>query len=64
MHIFCIVDIQGHVFHFVSDLPPPPSHACINKMHAFVLILFLCVCDTRWVLPTACIWFCTFQRES
>lgn len=43
MHIYCIVDIQGHVFHFVSVLPPPPSHAHINKMHAFVLMLFLCV---------------------
>lgn len=64
MHIYCIVAIQGHVFHFVSVLPPPSSHARINKMHAFVLILFFWVCDTRWIPPTACIWFCTFQRES
>lgn len=42
-YIYCVVDIQGHVFHFVSVLPPPPSHAHRNKMHAFVLMLFLCV---------------------
>lgn len=31
---------------FVSVLPPPLSHACINKMHGSLLILFMYV--TLW----------------
>jgi hypothetical protein len=42
----------GTSFIFVSLLPPPPAHACINKIHAYVLML---VFIWHYMDPTHCV---------